>query len=57
MYGYVRVSTQTQEDGMGKEVQIAGIEKYCKDNGFELVEIFEETVSGVSEDEDDLKQS
>lgn len=56
VYGYVRVSTQTQEDGMGKEVQVAGIEKYCKDNGYELVEIFEETVSGVTEDEDDLKK-
>jgi DNA invertase Pin-like site-specific DNA recombinase len=43
VYGYVRVSTGTQsEKGYGIDTQRQAIEKYCKDNNFELLNIFED---------------
>ncbi len=49
VYGYVRVSTETQsEKGYGLDTQRAAIEKYCRDNALELIEIFEDRgISGT----------
>ena len=55
-YGYVRVSTQTQsEKGGGLDVQRAAIEKYARDNGIELAEIFcDAGISGTKESRPEL---
>ena len=43
VYGYIRVSTDTQsEKGYGLATQRQAIEKYCQDNGLELLETFED---------------
>ena len=55
VYGYIRVSTDTQsEKGYGLDTQRTAIEKYCKDSGLELIEIFEDKgVSGTEAVEND----
>lgn len=56
VFGYIRVSTLTQaEKGYGLKMQQQAIEKYCKDNNLELINIYsDEGVSGAktSIDED-----
>lgn len=42
VYGYARVSTKDQD----LTIQIEAIQKYCRDRGFELQEVFAEKVSG-----------
>jgi len=59
VYGYVRVSTDTQaEKGYGIDTQRQSIEKYCKDNNLQLLNIFEDRgISGteaVEADGDEL---
>jgi DNA invertase Pin-like site-specific DNA recombinase len=55
VYGYIRVSTDTQsEKGYGLDTQRAAIEKHCKDNDLELLEIFEDKgISGTEAVEND----
>jgi DNA invertase Pin-like site-specific DNA recombinase len=49
-YGYARVSTHTQsERGYGMDIQREAIGKYCRDNGLELAEIFEDRGIGGAE--------
>lgn len=55
--GYIRVSTnaQAEDDKFGISSQKEIIEKYAKDNGYELVDIYvEEGVSGVKETRPEL---
>ena len=55
VYGYVRVSTETQrERGYGLDTQRGAIEKYCADNGLALLNIFEDRgISGTEAVESD----
>lgn len=55
VFGYIRISTTTQEKGYGLNTQRQGIEKYCTDNKLELIEIFED--SGISGAEGDESES
>lgn len=56
VFGYVRVSTETQaEKGYGKDVQENAIRDYCKANGLQLVEVFQDLgVSGTLIERDGL---
>lgn len=51
IYGYVRVSTETQaEKGGGLDVQKTSLTKYAKDNGLVIEKIFEDAgISGTDE--------
>jgi DNA invertase Pin-like site-specific DNA recombinase len=55
-YGYIRVSTETQaEKGGGLDVQRGAIEKYAKENGIQLEEIFcDAGISGTQESRPEL---
>ena len=55
-FGYIRVSTETQaERGGGLEVQRGAIEKYAKDQGIQIEEIFcDAGVSGTQESRPEL---
>ena len=50
--GYARVSTanQANEDKFGFDSQVAEIERYCKENNYELVGIIKEQISGAKDD-------
>lgn len=56
VYGYIRVSTETQADnGYGLETQRSAITKYCKDNNLNLIKIFtDEGISGALGDSEDI---
>ena len=50
--GYARVSTanQANENKFGFDSQVAEIERYCKENNYELVGIIKEQISGAKDD-------
>ena len=56
VYGYARVSTQTQsEKGYGLETQKRAIRDYCKQNNLNLIELFvDDGVSGTQVNRDGL---
>lgn len=55
IYAYYRVSTQTQVEQNGIEMQVAEVEKYCKENGIELAGTFkDEGISGTRADREGL---
>jgi DNA invertase Pin-like site-specific DNA recombinase len=58
VYGYIRVSTETQADkGYGLDTQRQAIEKYCTDNSLELLNIFaDEGITGTIGDNDDISK-
>ena len=47
--GYIRVSTSEQADKFGLEVQKAEIAKYAEAHGFEIVQWFQDVMSGAKE--------
>jgi site-specific DNA recombinase len=55
--GYIRVSTQGQaKDGYSLSYQQEEIEKYCKEQGWNLIELFsDEGISGAKVDEDTME--
>lgn len=56
VFGYVRVSTTGQvKEGFSLEQQKEEISRFCQDNGYELVRIYEDAgISGAKVNEDDL---
>lgn len=55
IYAYYRVSTQTQAENNGVEMQVAEVEKYCTENGITLTGDFcDEGISGTIADRDGL---
>lgn len=56
VYGYIRVSTETQADkGYGLETQQEAIIKYCTDNNLNLIKTYTDAgISGAIGDKDDL---
>ena len=56
VFGYIRVSTESQvKQGYSLEEQEAEIERYCDDNGFNLLRTFrDEGISGAKANEDEM---
>lgn len=56
VFGYVRVSTTGQvKEGFSLEQQKEEITKFCDENGYELVRMYEDAgISGAKVDEDDM---
>ncbi|WPF90500.1 recombinase family protein (plasmid) [Cyanobacterium aponinum AL20118] len=50
LVGYVRVSSESQEDNTSLQNQIERIEAYCMAFGYELVKIFKEVATGTKAD-------
>src|ERR1700679_2981538 len=51
-FAYLRVSSLGQTQGDGYDRQILACETYANGNGYEIVEIFRESMTGKSELED-----
>ncbi len=47
--GYVRVSTEEQTEGFGFDYQEEAIRSFAKSQGYELLDVIKDTVSGASE--------
>lgn len=57
IYAYYRVSTQSQVEQNGIDMQVAEVEKYCKENGIEISgEFKDEGVSGTRVDREGLNE-
>lgn len=58
VYGYIRVSTETQADkGYGLETQRSAIEEFCKSNNYKIVGVFEDKgISGTMGNDDVSKR-
>jgi len=56
VFGYVRVSTSGQvREGYSLEQQKEEVIKFCQDNGYDLIRIYEDAgISGAKVDEDDM---
>lgn len=54
--GYVRVSTQEQDEKYGKDAQRDAITKYATEHGFTIVAWYEDVVSGVSDERPELNK-
>ena len=56
VFGYIRVSTESQvKQGYSLEEQEEEIERYCTDNGFNLLRVFkDEGISGAKANEDEM---
>ena len=56
VFGYVRVSTTGQvKEGFSLEQQKEEVVKFCDENGYDLVKMFEDAgISGAKVDEDDM---
>jgi len=50
LVGYVRVSSESQEDNTSLQNQIERIEAYCMAFGYELVKVFKEVATGTKAD-------
>src|SRR6185369_8501329 len=56
--GYVRVSTDMQAvDGLSLDAQTATIEKYCAANGYQLIRIYRDVLSGAKEQRPGLQEA
>lgn len=54
--GYCRVSTKGQAvHGLGLEDQEAAVRAYCAHEGWDLVDVYSDTISGAFVDEDELR--
>ena len=54
--GYLRVSTQEQDEKYGKDAQKDAISKYAREHGFKIVAWYEDVVSGVSDERPELNK-
>jgi DNA invertase Pin-like site-specific DNA recombinase len=52
VYAYLRVSSIGQTDGHGYDRQLAAIQQFCKQAGFEIADTYRESVSGTKGQED-----
>lgn len=48
--GYIRISTEGQDDKYGKEAQKEAITKYAQEHGIKIVQWLTDVISGVKED-------
>ena len=49
-YAYLRVSGQGQLNGHGFDRQLEAIEAFCKKKGYQIADVFQEAVSGTTEE-------
>ena len=54
--GYLRVSTQEQDEKFGKDAQKGAISQYAKEHGYKIVAWYEDVVSGVSDERPELNK-
>lgn len=50
VYAYLRVSGQGRLNGHGFDQQLEAIEAFCKKQGYQIEEVFQEAVSGTTEE-------
>lgn len=50
VFGYIRVSSEDQKYGDGPERQLRNIQEYCANRGYTLVRVFNDEITGTSED-------